>query len=145
MCTTRRSRCQNRSARATHNEISTQASDPQTPASQPHPPVGTRLNTYTSYSIGCAGVWGAILLVAERRLDAQNRNTLRLVCGGWWMGWTSATIARIGFPPPKPLTPAAEKKLRIVSVVLVALGLTDTIRFLATGKQPKKRTGCRRR
>jgi hypothetical protein len=105
----------------------------------------TRLNTYTTYSIGCAGVWGAILLVAQRRLDAQNRNTLRLVCGGWWIGWTSATIARIGFPPPKPLTPAAEKRLRIVSIVLVALGLTNTIRFLATGKRPKKRAGRWRR
>jgi hypothetical protein len=105
----------------------------------------TRLNTYTTYSIGCAGVWGAILLVAERRLDAQNRNTLRLVCGGWWIGWTSATIARIGFPPPKPLTPAAEKRVRIVSIVLVALGLANTIRFLATGKRPKRRAGRRRR
>ncbi len=105
----------------------------------------TRLNTYTTYSIGCAGVWGAILLVAQRRLDAQNRDTLRLVCGGWWIGWTSATIARIGFPPPKPLTPAAEKRLRVVSIVLVALGLTNTIRFLATGKRPKKRAGRRRR
>jgi hypothetical protein len=78
-------------------------------------------------------------------LDAQNRNTVRLVCGGWWIGWTSATIARIGFPPPKPLTPAAEKRIRIVSIVLVALGLANTIHLLATGKQPKKRAGRRRR
>jgi len=53
-------------------------------------------NTYTAYSIGCAGVWGVILLLARRRLDSQTWNTLRLVCSGWWMGWTSATIARIG-------------------------------------------------
>jgi hypothetical protein len=104
-----------------------------------------RFNTYTTYSIGCAGVWGAILLIAQRRLDAQNRNMLRLVCGGWWIGWTSATIARIGFPPPRPLTPEAEKRLRIVSIVLVAIGLTNTIRFLATGGRPKKRAGRRRR
>jgi hypothetical protein len=87
-----------------------------------------RLNTYTSYSIGCACVWGAIVLLAQRRLDSQTRNTLRLVCGGWWMGWTSATIARAGFPPPKPLTPAGEKRLRIISIVLVALGLANTVR-----------------
>jgi hypothetical protein len=105
----------------------------------------TRCNTYTAYSVGCAAVWGIILLLAQRRLDSQNRNTLRLVCGGWWMGWTSATIARIGYPPPKPLTPAAEKRLRIVSIVLVALGLTNTIRFLATGKRPKRRAGRLRR
>ena len=104
-----------------------------------------RLNTYTAYSIGCAGVWGVILLVARRRLDAQTRNTLQLVCGGWWIGWTSATIARIGYPPPKPLTPAAEKRLRIVSSVLVALGLTNTVRFLAAGKRPNRRGGRLRR
>ena len=96
----------------------------------------TRLNSYTGYSIGCASVWGVILLLAQRRLDAQTRNTLGLVCGGWWMGWTSATIARIGYPPPKPLTPAAEKRLRSVSVVLIALGLINVIRLLATGKRP---------
>jgi hypothetical protein len=110
-----------------------------------NPSTRTRLNTYTTYSIGCAAAWGAILLVAQRRLDAQNRSTLRLVCGGWWMGWTSATIARIGFPPPKPLTPAAENRLRIVSIVLVGLGFTSTIRFLATGERPTKRAGRRRR
>lgn len=102
----------------------------------PPAPMTTRLNTYTSYSIGCAGVWGVILLLARRRLDSQTRNTLRLVCSGWWIGWTSATIARIGYPPPKQLAPAAEKRLRNVSVVLVAVGLTSVIRMLTTGKQP---------
>ncbi len=101
-----------------------------------------RLNTYTSYSIGCAGVWAAILFLAQRRLDSQTRSTLRLVCGGWWMGWTSATIARAGFPPPNPLTLAGQKRLRIISSVLVALGLTNTIRMLAAGKRPRvKRAG----
>lgn len=93
-----------------------------------------RLNTYTAYSIGCAGVWGLILLSAQRRLDPQTRSTLQLVCGGWWIGWTSASIARIGYPPPKPLTPAAQMRLRAVSIVLVTLGLANTVRFLATGK-----------
>jgi hypothetical protein len=100
----------------------------------------TRHNTYTAYSIGCAGVWGAILLVARRRLDPQAFNTLRLVCGGWWIGWTSATIARVGYPPPKQLTPAGQKRLRIISVVLVALGLASTGRMLAAGKRPPGET-----
>lgn len=95
-----------------------------------------RVNTYTTYSIGCASVWAVILLLARSRLDSETRNALRLVCSGWWIGWTSATIARIGFPPPKPLTPAAEKRLRVVSSVLVALGLASTIRMLVTGKGP---------
>lgn len=93
-------------------------------------------NSYTTYSIGCAGVWGAILLVARRRLDPQAWNTLRIVCGGWWIGWTSATIARIGYPPPKPLTLAGERRLRVVSTVLTALGLINAIRLLVRGKLP---------
>jgi len=103
----------------------------------------SRFDTYTSYSIGCAAVWGTILLVGRRRLDSETWNTLRLVCGGWWIGWTSATIARAGYPPPKPLTPAGEKRLRTVSIVLVALGLSNAIRMLATGKRQPKPKGKR--
>ena len=93
-------------------------------------------DTYTEYSIGCAGVWGVILLLGRRRLDSQSWNTLRLVCSGWWMGWTSATIARIGYPPPKALTPAGKKRLRNISIVLVALGLARIVRMLVSGKLP---------
>jgi len=93
-------------------------------------------DTYTAYSAGCAGVWGVILLIGRRRLDSETCNTLRLVCGGWWIGWTSATIARIGYPPPKPLTPEGEKRLRMISSMLIALGLANTVRMLAAGKRP---------
>jgi hypothetical protein len=95
-----------------------------------------RRNTYTGYSVGCAVVWAVILLVAQRRLDSHNRNMLRLVCGGWWSGWTSATIARASYPPPKRLRPEAEQKLGIVSIVLVAVGLIGVVRLLITGKRP---------
>jgi hypothetical protein len=97
--------------------------------------IRTGLNTYAGYSIGCAGVWAVILAVAQGRLDPQTRNTLRLACSGWWMGWTSATIARVSFPPPKKLKPETEKGLRIVSIVLIAAGLISVIRLLATGKR----------
>jgi NO-binding membrane sensor protein with MHYT domain len=101
-----------------------------------HSPKSTQRNTYTAYSIGCAGVWGVILLLGRRRLDPKTWNTLWLVCSGWWMGWTSATIARLGYPPPKQLTPAGEKRLRIISIVLIALGLASTSRMFAAGKRP---------
>ncbi len=97
-----------------------------------------RLNTYTGYSVGCAGVWAAILAIGQRRLDPETRSMLRLVCGGWWMGWTSATIARIGYPPPKGLTPRAERRLRTVSLLLVAVGLISVVRLLATGTRRAK-------
>lgn len=96
------------------------------------------VNSYTGYSIGCAGVWGAILLLARRRLDSQTQSVLRLVCGGWWMGWTSATIARVGYPAPKPLTAAAEWRLRIASIALMALGLASSLRLLASGTRASR-------
>lgn len=95
-----------------------------------------RRNTYAGYSIGCAAVWAVILLVGQRRLDSQAQNRLRLVCGGWWSGWTSATIARVSLPPPKKLTPGTERRLGIASIVLIAVGLTSVIRLLTAGKRP---------
>ena len=92
--------------------------------------------TYTGYSIGCAAVWAVILFAAERRLDDQNRNMLRVVCGGWWSGWLSATIARAGYPMPKQLAPESEKRLGKASMVLVSIGLISVIRLLITGKRP---------
>jgi hypothetical protein len=76
-----------------------------------------------------------ILAVAQRRLDPPTRNTLWLACGGWWSGWTSATIARVGYPPPKPLKPAMKKRLRSISILLIATGLIRVIRLLVTGKR----------
>lgn len=101
-----------------------------------------RRDSYIGYSIGCAGVWGVIMLLASHRLDAKTWRMLRLVGAGWWMGWTSATIARIGYPPPKQLTPAAAERLRMISIVLVALGLAGTVRMFAVGKRrptPRRR------
>ena len=93
-------------------------------------------NTYTGYSIGCAAVWAVILAVAQRRLDSETRRQLQMACAAWWSGWTSATIARVGYPPPKKLTPQGEKRIRTVSVVLVAAGLINVIRLLVMGKRP---------
>jgi hypothetical protein len=60
-----------------------------------------RLNTYTAYSIGCAIVWAAILAVAATTGKKDTLHKLLLVFGGWALGWTSATIARWVYPPPK--------------------------------------------
>jgi hypothetical protein len=48
------------------------------------------------------------------------------------MGWTSATIARAAYPAPKPLDPAAEKKLANASLALIALGLASVLRSLGS-------------
>ena len=94
-----------------------------------------RLNNYTAYSIGCAAVWATILLVAQRVADAKTRKAMQRGCAAWWSGWTSATIARIGYPPPQKLGPRAEKALQITSVPLVALGIGNAVRFIWAGRK----------
>ncbi len=89
-----------------------------------------RLNTYTAYSVGCAAVWAVILFVTQRRTDSEARKKMQLFCVAWWSGWTSATIARVGYPPPKKLGPRAGKTLQIASGVLIAIGVSNVIRFL---------------
>ena len=93
-------------------------------------------NTYTGYSVGCAVVWALILLVARRRLDPDARKMLERTCGAWWTGWTSATIARAAYPPPKPLEPEAERRLADVSLGLIALGFIGIVRLFASGHRP---------
>ena len=60
-----------------------------------------RYGTYTAYSVGCAIVWAVILTVVSTTGDEASRHTFLLVCGGWAIGWLSATIARGVYPPPK--------------------------------------------
>jgi hypothetical protein len=42
---------------------------------------------------------------------------------------------RVSFPPPKKLEPGTEKRLAIVSIALIAVGLISVIRSLITGKR----------
>jgi hypothetical protein len=65
-----------------------------------------RSGTYTTYSIACGVVWAVILVVTASIGSENKRDTLLLVCGGWAMGWLSATIARAVYPPPKVRRPA---------------------------------------
>jgi hypothetical protein len=61
--------------------------------------------TYTGYSIGCAVVWGVILILVAV-MYPDRLHTYLLVGSGWLIGWISATIARSVYPPPKPKLPA---------------------------------------
>lgn len=60
------------------------------------------LSTYTAYSIACfvvwAIVWGIYLLGIARTAAL---GYILAVFLGWLAGWTSATIARAVYPPPK--------------------------------------------
>ena len=58
--------------------------------------------TYTSYSVACALVWAVILVFVALQYP-DRLHTFLLVGAGWLIGWTSATIARSIYPPPKNL------------------------------------------
>ncbi len=68
--------------------------------------VHKRRRTYTTYSIGCAVVWAVILAAVFTYADGATRHTFAVFFGGWVIGWLSATIARVVYPPPRPRTPA---------------------------------------
>jgi hypothetical protein len=94
-------------------------------------------NTYLGYSVGCAAVWAVLLATGRAVLDAKNWEMLRLGAGAWWAGWLSATIARVGYPPPRKLTDAGHSRLEKVSLVLVVVGLVNFVRLLITGRRPR--------
>ena len=50
--------------------------------------------SYTAYSIGCAIAWAAVLGILAARGEKEKLRRVLPVLGGWWLGWTSATIAR---------------------------------------------------
>jgi hypothetical protein len=54
-----------------------------------------------AYSIGCAIVWAVVLAVVWAQTGEATRHTFALIFGGWVIGWLSATIARVVYPPPK--------------------------------------------
>jgi hypothetical protein len=60
-----------------------------------------RLNTFTAYSIGCGIAWAVVWALV---LAFDSKHTVAHVVWvflGWLIGWMSATIARLVYPPPK--------------------------------------------
>jgi hypothetical protein len=66
-----------------------------------NPSMRDRRGTYAAYSIGCAVVWAVLLAIVAAKGETAKLRTITLVCCGWWIGWTSTTIARHLYPPPK--------------------------------------------
>lgn len=60
-----------------------------------------KLNTYWAYSVGCFAVWAVIFLVGVATGRHQPGHPVLYVFGGWMIGWTSATVARAVYPPPR--------------------------------------------
>jgi hypothetical protein len=62
--------------------------------------------TYVGYSIACAVVWAVILTAVWTQFDGGTRHTFLVFFGGWAIGWLSASIGRVVYPPPKTRRPA---------------------------------------
>jgi hypothetical protein len=58
--------------------------------------------TYIGYSIACAIVWAVILATVWTQAGEATRHTFAVFFGGWAIGWLSASIGRVVYPPPKP-------------------------------------------
>jgi hypothetical protein len=61
--------------------------------------------TYLGYSIACALVWGVILSAVWTQAGDDTRHTFAVFFGGWAIGWLSASIGRLLYPPPSPRRP----------------------------------------
>ena len=62
--------------------------------------------TYVGYSIACAFVWAVIVAAVWTQTGDDTRHTFMVFFGGWAIGWLSASIGRVVYPPPKPRPPA---------------------------------------
>jgi hypothetical protein len=67
------------------------------------------LNAFTAYSVGCAIAWAVVWAIAAAIDPKQTLDDLWLIFAGWVIGWTSATIARGVYPPPKKRHPAGPR------------------------------------
>jgi hypothetical protein len=60
-----------------------------------------RLNTYTAYGIGFFAAWVVLLAICAATVSHKVMGYILAVFLGSVIGWTSATIARVVYPPPK--------------------------------------------
>jgi hypothetical protein len=57
--------------------------------------------SYTTYSIGCVVAWAIVLGIVSATGSSAKSHDVQILCAGWWIGWLSATIARVVYPPPR--------------------------------------------
>jgi hypothetical protein len=59
------------------------------------------MNTYTAYGIGFFAAWAVLLAICAATVSSKTMGYILSIFGGAVIGWTSATIARVVYPPPK--------------------------------------------
>lgn len=57
--------------------------------------------TYVGYSVACAVLWAVVLTAVWTHAGDGTRHTFLVFFGGWAIGWLSASIGRLVYPPPK--------------------------------------------
>ena len=60
-----------------------------------------RMNTYTAYGIGFFAAWAVLLAICAATVSNKTLGYILAIFFGSAIGWTSATIARVVYPPPK--------------------------------------------
>lgn len=60
-----------------------------------------RLNTYTAYSMGFFAAWAVALAICAATVSNKTLGYILAISFGAVIGWTSATLARLAYPPPK--------------------------------------------
>ncbi len=68
-----------------------------------------RLNSYAAYSVGCSIAWTVVWALVLAFDPKNTADHVLWVFLGWLIGWTSATIARLVYPPPKKRSSAGPK------------------------------------
>ncbi len=60
-----------------------------------------RRNTYTAYSIWSFVAWAVLWVILATTLTKGALGYILICFIGWVIGWASATLARVLYPPPK--------------------------------------------
>ncbi len=60
-----------------------------------------RFHTYKAYTLGCVIAWAIVWVLVGTLASQHKREIVLYVFLGWLIGWTSATIARAVYPPPR--------------------------------------------
>jgi hypothetical protein len=58
--------------------------------------------SYMAYSVGCAVAWAILWAAVLAFAGTDTKRYVAVGFIGWAAGWTSATIARAVYRPPKP-------------------------------------------
>jgi len=57
--------------------------------------------SYAGFSVGCAVAWAVIWILLAVFASTTTVHRVGYVFAGWIIGWATATVARVVYPPPR--------------------------------------------